>query len=713
MYSKSVTAQKVAEASKKVGFQIEYHSIPHVREESKRLQQISDDEGQLRRPLSSKEQQWILNERILSKLDFRYWQTRYAFIRTVDAKLQRIVPNIAQNILLDTWGMLEEMGRAISMQNNKSRQLGVSTEYELAVAHRVQFYHYTNAVVASSDPGKSSKMSEMMERCWKHQPWWIMPRMTTYNAGELIEFGDMSSGVSIQHGSQFTGIARGDTPNVAHLSEVSEFIDPEELIDASLLAAMHESPNMFLVLESTAKGRKNWWHHTWEYSKQFWASGMSRLYPMFLPWFVGRDICPTETWLLGHPIPKEWEPSQLILHHAERAKAYVQKDITLKKFLGEEWEMPIEQMWWWEVTRQEYAAKKELAKFYQEYPADDLESFQSTNISAFDSDTVAEYRENTRAPVGVFGFIGRGDVIPVRMQPDARDIDYDMPPINVRANWNPSSEPFECQLVPLKFRGYPQTDANGKLFIWEFPEDEEAYGVGVDTGDGVGLDRSVLEVVRKGNIERNDAQVAEFANPYVNAFDLWSVCMAVGSLYSTKFEGSIRQAKMVVDCLKNGESTQWELRKHGWNNFHIWVRYDSKHIKQAKAHKLGWFANSWARAMMMDYAIKALRDGYIDINSPFFVDEMADLERDEFKQSLKAVFGGHDDRFVALGMVFISLHIMEIRGNLQSLGGLRRAREEGSQMDPTYAHGWQERDIPRDWGTFAELEDSIILTDEL
>jgi hypothetical protein len=713
MYSRVVTTQKVIKAGKRAGFTLEYHDLPHIKQQTKRLNDLLGDDGRLIRPLSSEEQQWILNESLLCRFDFRYWSSRYAWItHFAENKIVRFTPNIAQNICLDIWAMLEEKGHEISIQQLKARQLGVSTITELAVAHRVQFYRHVNAVVGSSDPQKSFKMSQMMERCWENQPWWLMPRQTKYESGKLIEFGDLKSGVSIQHGSQFSGISRGDTPTVAHLSELCAFINPEELVDASLLRAMHESPWMFLILESTAQGRKNWWHRTWEYSKQYWASGMARLYPMFLPWFVGSDIYPTTTWLHSHPIPSQWSPSQLTAHHAERAKAYVKTDPTLKRYLGESWEMPVQQQWWWEVNRQEYAAKKELSQFYAETPADDMEAFQSTNVSAFDTDTLTSYRENTKPPIGVFGFIGRGDQIPYRMQPDKRDIDPNMPPINIRARWNPSIEPFECQMAPLKFHGYPKTDPNGKLFLWEFPEENELYGLGVDTGDGVGLDRSVIEVLRKGTLERADAQVAEFANPYINAFDLWPICMAVGTLFSPRFDGNHRQAKMVIDCLKNGEATQWELRKHGWNNFHLWVRLDNKRIKQSQAHKLGWFANSWARAMMMDYAIKALRDDCVDINSPYFVDEMSDLERDEMRQSLKAVFGGHDDRFISLGMVFISLHIMEIRGTANSSSSQRMALRSANAADPVWSPGWQATDDPREFSTLKELEQKALLIGE-
>jgi hypothetical protein len=115
--------------------------------------------------------------------------------------------------------------------------------------------------------------------------------------------------------------------------------------------------------------------------------------------------------------------------------------------------------------------------------------------------------------------------------------------------------------------------------------------------------------------------------------------------------------------------------------------------------------------MMMDYAIKALRDEFVDINSPYFVDEMADLERDEYRQSLKAVFGGHDDRFIALGQVFISLHLMELRGAMSSMSEKRMAMKSQAGMDPVYRPPGYATDEPRQWSTLEELEQSALLID--
>ena len=81
---------------------------------------------------------------------------------------------------------------------------------------------------------------------------------------------------------------------------------------------------------------------------------------MFLPWYVGTDIYPTETWIRSHPIPEGHVFEDLTVAHAGRARDYVRsgQNPLIQKFLGANWEMPPAQMYFWEVTRDEYAADK-------------------------------------------------------------------------------------------------------------------------------------------------------------------------------------------------------------------------------------------------------------------------------------------------------------------------------------------------------------------
>ena len=684
MYSKKTIELTLDRMEKKLGWRPQPTGYHLTRSRVEDLNSLLGPKGELRRPLAPEENRWILNERLMCMADFLYWATRFAYIIDKFGNLINFNPNIAQNICLDLWGSLEDQRVAIAIDQLKARQLGISTLCELAIAHRVQFHSYTRAIVGSSDPDKSMLMSAMMEVCFAEQPWWLMPRQTKFERGKYIEFGDMHCSVSIQHGTQRTGIGRGATPTAVHLSECADFENPEEIVEASILRAMHESPKMFLVLESTAKRIGGWWHKTWKFSKE--QGGMSRLTPCFLPWFVGRDLYPTEAWLRKRPVPENWEPKKLTIEHAIRAEKYAQADPVLRKHLGVDWQMPREQMWWWEVSRAEAEEKNLLAQFSSELPADDEAAFTNANPSALSIEVISDYRERTLPPVAVYGFEGPQDLFPMRYWPVRRERDETKPRIQIRANWNQAEYPFECELVPIKFNGYAATPAANKLFVWEPPKNEEEYGLGVDVSEGSGLDNSAVEVLRKGNIYRPDCFVAELVSPDMNALDLWPFCMAIGSWYSVKYQGSIRQPRQVIECAINGESTQLELKKRGWSNFHVWFRTDRKRIDLAGATRLGWFTTAWSRPLMMDWVLKAIIEGWVDMPSPELVSEFAALEKvpTETRFKMQASYGNKDDRVMAAAMVFYSLHILGKRGEMHS-AAYRRVREQAAQVqDPVF-----------------------------
>lgn len=593
-------------------------------------------------------------------------------------------PNIAQRITLDIWAECERNRVAISEQALKARQLGKSTITELAVAHRVQFWPHTHAVVASSDPDKSELMVKMLEFALDSQPCFMVPMITGYSKGERIEFGRQNCTLSIQHGSQLTGIARGTTPTVAHLSECVDFQNPEKLIDAALLRAMHESPFMFLVLESTGAGRHNWWHRTWEYSKAHWKDGMSRLRPTFMPWYIGTDLYPTEAWIRARPVPKNWKPEDLTIKHAEKAADYVANNQLLRKYLGDGWRMPIEQQWFWEVTRLEYKDKGILSEFYSELTADDSESFQTSVISVFDADIIAAYREQTQRPRGAFKLKGPSSMIHPRHWPQKSEIISTLPVIPIDQDY---------QLVPVRFDDQNVDDPIGKILIFEWPEDEEEYGLGFDASHGLGQDRSALEALRKGNMRRNDAQVAEFVSDALNASEMVPYTHALGKIYSRRFHGAQRQCKMVIEMQAGGNLAQLELRKMGWRNFHRWLRaYDQKVLTRSRSQTLGWATNQWSRDHLIVTLMTYVRSDWIHLTSKWFIEEMADLESDENTQKIKAQHGAYDDRIMALGMVLFSLHDVELRAGQQMI-----SRERVADADPEYVKwspGWQGKDLP-------------------
>ena len=59
---------------------------------------------------------------------------------------------------------------------------------------------------------------------------------------------------------------------------------------------------------------------------------------------------------------------------------------------------------------------------------------------------------------------------------------------------------------------------------------------------------------------------------------------------------------------------------------------------------------------------------------------MSALHRDEGVQAARAEQGQHDDRFMALGIIYLSLHILEFTGKVASTSYLRQKRAEGGPV---------------------------------
>ncbi len=662
MYDRAISDRAFDAASRVQGWQVERHSSAEIAAAITHFALLRDpDTGVLLRPLEKDEQRFIENEQIACALDFLYYLT---YVHIVGWTKRDVIfqPNLAQRIILDLWADSERRGHAIFMMSLKARQLGITTLAEIAVGHRVQLHPHTYAVIASADPEKTVAMSGMIDYCWQNMPWWLMPTPTKFSRGMAVEFGEIHTTLSPQWGNKYHGVGRGQTPNVFHVSELSSWSNAADDIDSALLKAIHPSPDVFGIMESTALGRGNWWYDKWESQKVEYPLGRSLIRPVFLPWFAGVDIYPTDTEHRTLPPPAEWIPKDRTIRHADRARAAVLGNPLWLHYIANDdrdWQMSRRQMWYYEREREVAIKENRLNKFLSEMPADDLEAFQNQAISVIDQEVILNYRERalSQAPVGVYTITGpsihQSLIVPRSQWDRSKPVITITPSAVCRA-----TETY--QFVPVIFDGYIGYDPMWKLFIWEWPDNYETYGIGCDTSDGIGKDWSVLEAFRKGSIHRPHAQVAEFASPYIKANQLWDMTLALGAFYSVMHPraGRRTQCRICVECKGNGEKVQDELQKRGWSNFHPWKKLDNrKRTTNDKVYKVGVFTNVWYRALLMDTFLTQVDEEYIDIRSPWLVSEMETLERDPDQQSARAAYNTHDDRVMAMAFPLEALTV--------------------------------------------------------
>lgn len=193
---------------------------------------------------------------------------------------------------------------------------------------------------------------------------------------------------------------------------------------------------------------------------------------------------------------------------------------------------------------------------------------------------------------------------------------------------------------------------NGRLLVWEPPRAGFRYALGVDVAEGVGGDRSVVEVLRCGTLEAPDIQVAEYASDFLDTIEFSRIVDAIGRFYRDD-EGY--EAFATVEANGPGKDVIATLNYHlSYTNQYVWKFYDKRTNLQST--KLGWWTTAQTRPRLIARAQHALSTRDLVLNSPFLLDEMADFHGDLFMAKAQARSGRHDDRVMAMLMAYWGAH---------------------------------------------------------
>lgn len=344
------------------------------------LEQLRTPKGELKRPLTREETEFITVERLRSKIDFPYWG-RYCVINLAGSAKGPLFPLWkSQELILSAIGAREdyiyETGYPDGVFINilKARQYGASTLSEALIAHRLTTHANFHAAIAADVPDTSANLFDMLERTIEHLPWFLKPAITDSVKNDEIAFStDSWAAVLAAKSTRGTvgkrgQMGRGFTYGGFHLTELSTFEGAPQLDDAFFPAVARSAYTLGLA-ESTAKGRgDNWWYTHWQASKR---GKVDRPWQcVFIPWYAE----PERYWL---PAPVDWSPNEDTLEHAKRAELHgpfwMKRSVHLTR----------NQLYWYEHSKLAALEKDELAKFLEEYPADDEEAFQYSGKSVF------------------------------------------------------------------------------------------------------------------------------------------------------------------------------------------------------------------------------------------------------------------------------------------------------------------------------------------
>ena len=279
--------------------------------------------------------------------DFADYAAACLVIRTKDQGIQPFILNDAQRFLdscLEQQKAETGRVRAIIL---KGRQEGVSTLIEGRFIRHTTTLPGIRAFILTHAQDATENLFEMAERFYENLPEFLKPATGVSNAKELT-FSALDSGYRIGTAGN-KAVGRSQTIQRFHGSEVGFWPNAEEHTKG-IFQAVPDADDTEIILESTANGVNNFFHHLWKNAE----SGISEFQAIFIPWFWMEEYQKTP--------PDYFEPNEEELE------------------LAAHYDLTIEQIYWRhtkiiELNSGEDVESGELA-FKQEYPMNPAEAFQ-------------------------------------------------------------------------------------------------------------------------------------------------------------------------------------------------------------------------------------------------------------------------------------------------------------------------------------------------
>jgi len=557
----------------------------------------------------SKEQ---LEKIIEIRNDFYRFCRNNLYIKDKYAKIVKFEPNKPQKVLIDYVLWCIQQGVPIRVIILKARQMGLSTAVEALIYWWTSTHKNINSVIIGHEE-KSSKNLYMMFRRYYDNSNPLFKPTVKYNTKTDLSFErydddgkqiGLASYIKTATASN-TSAGRSDTIQLLHASEVGEWENGEELV-ASIMQTVPMLPNTMIFLESTAKGRGNYFHKEWKAAEK----GENNFKPFFFPWWL-IDAYEFSSDFLVKAYPNIIDVNDDLSNLTEYEEFLV---ATMRRgfipFDGQLLDVKEEQiprkLRFYRAKASEFAS--DPVRMFQEYPTTAHEAFVASGANVFDQLSLEALERDADRPEDIKRYkIDIGDSYE----------DYYISPV-----------PYDDKI----------DENNGPLKVWHDPHPSHEYVIGADVAEGLATgDYSVAEVVDIGTMET----VARWRG-HIDPDRFGEVLAAIGRHYNYALIG--------VEVNNHGLTTVQKLRDIFYTNLYKRESGYDEDFEEPTSH-LGWKTDARTKRIAVDTLIQVIREGLNKDKDPVFIDEAFAYVRDD-RGRTNAEEGDHDDTVMAKAIAF-------------------------------------------------------------
>lgn len=296
--------------------------------------------------------------------DFAFYARHCLKIRTKDGEIAPLILNRAQRHLLAVLERQWEKTGRIRVVILKGRQQGLSTLVEAWLYWRTSQAQAMRTLVMAHKAESSTALFGMAQRYHENCPA-LLKQATKWSNRKELAFSALDSSYLVATAGA-DGVARGETLNHAHLSEVAFWprSSAAEVFNG-LLQAVPNRPGTSIFVESTANGMSGVFYDLWQGA----IAGTNGFEAVFIPWFWQPEY--------REPVPEGFtqSPEELVL--------------------VEQYALDNEQL----MFRRQRIGATSRDQFMQEYPCCPEEAFLTSGMPVFNLDRIRDQIEtNAKDP---------------------------------------------------------------------------------------------------------------------------------------------------------------------------------------------------------------------------------------------------------------------------------------------------------------------------